>query len=77
MQFFANIFDCSTRYIMSIIVSKCQHCDEQQFQTLPCVYDFLGSQVRFIHTSTVTGSDSCPGKKLRVLLAYILLSFDI
>ena len=62
MQFFANIFDRSTRYIMSIIVSNCQHCDEQQFQTLP-LHDFLSSQVRFIHTSTVAGSDSCSGKK--------------
>ena len=23
---------------MSIIVSNCQHCDEQQFQTMPCVH---------------------------------------
>ena len=51
---------------MSIIVSNCQHCDEQQFQTLACVHctlhDFLSSKGRFIHMSTVTGSDSCSGK---------------
>ena len=44
MQFFANIcvrtvltdlLDTSCRY--SISVSNCQHCDEQQFQTLSCV----------------------------------------
>ena len=43
MQFFgkyicAHGFDWSTRDIMSIIVSKRQHCDEQQFQTLQCVH---------------------------------------
>ena len=26
------------RYIMPIIVSSCQHCDEQQFRTLSCVH---------------------------------------
>ena len=26
------------RYIMSMIVSSCQHCDEQQFQALSCVH---------------------------------------
>ena len=51
---------------MSIIASNCQHCDEQQFQTLSCVHyvhDFLRIKVRFIHTSTVTGSHSCFRKK--------------
>ena len=49
---------------MSIIVFDCQHCDEQEFQdTVICtLHAFLSSKVRFIHTSTVTGSDSCPGK---------------
>ena len=36
----------------------------------PC--SFLSSKVRFIHTSTVIGSHSSSGKKLRVRLAYIL-----
>ena len=36
------------------------------------LHDYLSSKVRFIQTSTVTGSDSCSGKKLRVGLAYIL-----
>ena len=60
---------------MSIIVLNCQHCDEQQFQTLSCVdstlvtlHDFLSSKVRFTDTSTVTGSHSCSEKKLRVRL---------
>ena len=35
--------------------------------------DFLSSKIKFIHTSTVTRSHSCYGKKLRVRLAYILL----
>ena len=56
-------FDLSTRYIMSIIVSNCQHCDEQQFQTMSCtLHDFLSSKIRFIHTTIVPGSHSCSGK---------------
>ena len=49
---------------MSIIVSNCQHCDEQQFQNtvMSTLHDFLSSKVRFIHTITVTGSDYCSGK---------------
>ena len=30
--------------VMSIIVSNCQHCDEQQFQTLACVSYTYGVQ---------------------------------
>ena len=36
-EIFLQIYFCArtTRYIVSIIiVSNCQHCDEQQFQTL-------------------------------------------
>ena len=49
---------------MLIIVSNCQHCDEQQFKnTVMCtLHDFHSSKVRFIHTSTVTGSNSCSEK---------------
>ena len=62
---------------MSIIVSNCQHCEEQQYSnTVMCTLnDFLSIKVRFIHTSTVTGSDSFSGKNTRtprVRLAYIL-----
>ena len=39
------------------------------------LHDFLSNRVRFIHTSPVTGSHSCSIKKLRVRLAYILLSY--
>ena len=39
-------FDLSTRYIMSIIVSNCQHCDEQQFQTMSCVHYTIFSVVK-------------------------------
>ena len=51
MQFFckyscAHDFDLSTRYIMSIIASNCQHCDEQQFQTLSCVHYTIFSVVK-------------------------------
>ena len=66
----AHGFDLFTRYIMSIIVSNCQHCDEQQFQPLMCtvmctvmsLHDFHCSKARFIHMSTVTGSHTCSGK---------------
>ena len=38
---------------MLIIVSDCQHCDEQQFQTLSCVHNTVFSVVKldlFIRT---------------------------
>ena len=44
------------RYIMSVIVTSCQHCDEQQFQTLSCVHDTIFSLVNldlFIHALTL------------------------
>ena len=61
---------------MSIIVSNCQHCDEQLFEHCH-VYttDFLSSKVKFIHTSTVT--HSCYRKKLCVRLAHILLYISL
>ena len=46
------------RYIMPMIVSICQHCDEQQFPN-PVKYtlrNFFSGKVRFMHTSTVTRS---------------------
>ena len=43
--------------------------------TVMCtLHDFHCSKARFIHRSTVIGSPSCSGKKLRVSLAYILLT---
>ena len=42
----AHGFDRSPRYIMSIIVTNCQHCDEQQFQTLSCVHYTIFSVVK-------------------------------
>ena len=39
-------FDWSTTYIMSIIVSNCQHCNEQQFRTLLCVHYTIFSVVK-------------------------------
>ena len=62
---------------MSIIVSNCQHCDEQQFQTLSCVHaldDF--SVVKFIysceHDMLLDRIGLLHWKTLRVRLAYIL-----
>ena len=47
-----------------MIVSSCQHCDEQQFQTLMCtLLDFFSSKIRFIHRRTDTGSHYCSIKK--------------
>ena len=42
----AHCFDSSITYIMSIIVSNCQHCDEQQFRTLSCVHHMTFSVVK-------------------------------
>ena len=38
---YEHCFDWSTTYIMSIIASNWQHCDQQQFRTLSCVHAFL------------------------------------
>ena len=60
MQFFckhicAHCLDCSTTYVMSIIVSNCQHCESNNFEHCH-VYttDFFSNEVKLIHTSTVT-----------------------
>ena len=66
----------STRYFMSITVSICQHCDEQHFQTLSCVHESLSSKVRFIYTSTVTGSDSCSGKTTRTPSVHLVTNCE-
>ena len=42
----AHVFDLSARYIMLMIVSNFQHCDEQQFQTLSCVHYTIFSAVK-------------------------------
>ena len=71
--FSANIFvvtvltDLLDRYhdIMSITVSNCQHCDEQQFRTLSCVHYTIFLVVNldlFIRARTVIRSESCYGK---------------
>ena len=63
---------------MSITVSNCQYCDDQQFRTLSWVYYTIFLVVNldvFIRARAVIKSESCYGKKLRVRLAYILLLF--
>ena len=42
----AHGFDWSTKYIMSIIVSNCHHCDKLQFQTLSCVHYTIFSVIK-------------------------------
>ena len=51
-----------------------QHCDEQQFRnTVMCtLHDFLSSKVRFMHTSTGTGSYSSSRKKKIVITGITL-----
>ena len=58
------------RYIMHMIASSWWTTNSNI--VMCTLHDFLCSKVRFIHTSTVTGSHSCSGKKLRVRIAYIL-----
>ena len=41
------------------------------------IHNLSGNKARFSHTSTVTKLHSCPGKKIRVLLAYILFYIEI
>ena len=70
MQFLANIFvrsvltdlldtSCQQLYpIVNIAMNNnFKHCH------MCTLHDFLSSKVRFIHTSTATRSQSCPGKK--------------
>ena len=49
---------------------------KHQYFNLYTLQDFLCSKVRFIHTSIATGLHSCPEKKLRVRLAYILFTIS-
>ena len=71
------------RYIMFIIVSSYQHCDEQQFQTLArALYTiFFSNKARFSHTSTVTRLHPCSGKKNtrthRVHLVFFYIEINI
>ena len=77
---------CSRFWLIYVLDTSCQqlhpivdiamnnnfeHC---HVLLLATPHDFLTSKVRFILTSTVTGSHSCSGKNLRVRLAYILLN---
>ena len=56
---------------MSIIVSNCQHCDEQQFQTLSCVHYTIFSVVKL--DLFVRALDWILAlEKIRVRMAYIL-----
>ena len=60
---------------MSIIVCNCQHCDEQQFQTLSCVHYtiFLIVKLDLFLRALLYWIAFLLRKKLRVRLAYILL----
>ena len=59
---------------MSIIVCNCQHCDEQQFQTLSCVHYTIFSVVKLdLFTRALLLDRILALEKLRVRLAYIFL----
>ena len=60
------------RYVMSMIASSCQHCDEQQFQSLSVyIHDCLRCKVKFI-IRALTRDHILALEKLLVRLAYIL-----
>ena len=60
---------------MSIIVYNCQHCDEQQFQTLSCVHYTIFSVVKLnLFIRALLLDRILALEKLRVRLAYILLN---
>ena len=60
---------------MSIIVSNCQHCDEQQFQTLPRVHYTIFSVVKLdLFIQALLLDLILALEKLRVRLAYILFA---
>ena len=64
------------RYIMPMIVSSGQHCDEPQFQTLSCLHYTIFSVVKldvFMRALTVTRSHSCPENTTRAPRAYFVL----
>ena len=61
---------------MSINVSNCQHCDEQQFQTLSCVHYTIFSVVKLdLFIRALLLDRILTLKKLRVCHAYILLVY--
>ena len=59
---------------MSIIISNCQQCDEQQFQTLSCVHYTIFSVVKLdLFIRALLLDRILALEKLQVRLAYILL----
>ena len=59
--------------LMSMIVYSCQHCDEQQFQTLSCIHYTIFSVVKLhLFIRALTRDHILALEKLRVLLSYIL-----
>ena len=67
---------------MSMIVSICQHCDEEQFRnTCMCIlHDFLSGKVRFVHTSTIIKAHSCSEQTTNTarmhLVTYVSMSMS-
>ena len=61
---------------MSIIVCNCQHCNEQQIQTLSCVHYTIFSVVKLdLFIRALLLDRILALEKLRVRLAYILFLF--
>ena len=64
------------RYIMSIILSSYQHCDEQQFQTLSCALYTIFPVIKLDFVIQALLLDYILVlKKIRVRLAYILFLY--
>ena len=57
---------------MSIIVSDCQHCDEQQFQTLSCGHYTIFSVAKLDVFIRVLGDILAPEKTTRTSRVYLV-----
>ena len=68
------------RYIMTMIASICQRCNEQQFRnTVMCrstLREFLSGKVGFMHTSTVTRSHLCSEKTRRTPRVHLVIVLE-
>ena len=79
---YEHCFDWSTTYIMSIIASNWQHCDQQQFRTLSCVHYTIFSSFFFFRKNyllllyaTSVRPSVCPSVRLSVRPSVEIISF--
>ena len=70
--------DLLDTYIMSINISNCQHCDEQQFQILLCVHYSIFSVVKldlFIRALLLDRILALEKKTTRTPLVHLVLHY--